>query len=310
MNDTINGKINDKMSEVGTDDMPIPDHSQTPTGISSTSGRFNAWRQHPLLREPLVHFVVLGLLIFAADQVVLAIRGNPQEIIVPVAAQKEARDAFFAGLKREPTPADMKILLNRWVDNEVLYREGIALGLDKGDTSIRERVIFKALTVTQSGLSLPKIDEAGLRAWFETKRDRYDQPARFDFQEAMVLGDRSAERMAAFVKALNSQGQSDVESSLSLFKDRPRPNLVQSYGEPFAAMLEKQSPGVWAAVESLEGVRVVNLTAIAAGQTSNFDAVKERVFQDWKDDATGQVTQQALQSMARKYRIRGDGFAL
>jgi PPIC-type PPIASE domain len=286
------------------------DNSQTPSGISSTSARFNSWRQHPLLREPLVHFVVLGMLIFAADQVVLAIRGNPQEIIVPVAAQKEAKGAFVAGMKREPTPADMKILMNRWVDNEVLYREGISLGLDKGDTSIRERVIFKALTVTQSGLSLPKIDEAGLRAWFETKRDRYDQPARFDFQEAMVIGDRSKERMTAFVKALNSQGPSDVESSLSLFKDRPRPNLVQSYGEPFAAALEKQGPGVWAAVDSREGLRVINLTTITAGQISNFDAVKERVFQDWKDDATGQVTQQALQSMARKYRIRGDGFAL
>ncbi len=293
-----------------TDVTLTPDHSQTPSGASGVSSRFNSWRQHPLLREPLVHFVFLGLLIFAADQVVMAIRGNPQEIIVPVAAQKEAKDAFVAGMKREPTPADMKILMNRWVDNEVLYREGISLGLDKGDTSIRERVIFKALTITQSGLSLPKINEAGLRAWFVTKQGRYDQPARFDFQEAMVLGDRSAERMAAFVKALNSQSLSDVESSLSLFKDRPRPNLVQSYGEPFAAALEKQTPGVWAAVDSREGVRVINLTAIAAGQTSNFDAVKERVFQDWKDDATGQVTQQALQGMARKYRIRGDGFSL
>ncbi len=54
-----------------------------------------------------------------------------------------------------------------WLDNEVLYREGLALQLDKGDTAIRERVIFKALSVIDASVKLPPVDESTLREWFE-----------------------------------------------------------------------------------------------------------------------------------------------
>ena len=69
--------------------------------------------------------------------------------------RKEAHDTFVATAKREPTEAEMRQFLARWLDNEVLYREGLALGLDKGDPAMRERVIFKALNVVQAGVVLP-----------------------------------------------------------------------------------------------------------------------------------------------------------
>jgi hypothetical protein len=213
-------------------------------------------------------------------------------------------------MKREPSPADMKVLLNRWIDNEVLYREGLALGLDKGDTSIRERVIFKALSVTQAGLALPKIDEAGLRAWFGTRRSRYDIAPRFNFQEAVVSGEQSPESLRKFAAALNGQGQSDAQSSLRIFKDRPRDNIVQSYGAPFTEALEAQPPNTWAVHASSDGPRVIRLESITPGQVTDFEAVKDRVYQDWKDDTASQLTTQSVREMARKYRIRGDGFAL
>ena len=78
-----------------------------------------------------------------------------------------------------------------WLDNEVLYREGLALGLDKGDTAIRERVIFKALTMVDANTKRPAFDEKVLREWFEKNRARYDQPARYNFQEAVLAGESS-----------------------------------------------------------------------------------------------------------------------
>ena len=92
---------------------------------------------------------------------IVSVRGNPQDIVVPKAAYEEARAMFVSGMKRDPTKAELKVLTDRWLDNEILYREGLALGLDKGDTAMRDRVIFKALSVAQAGLVLPKIDEAG-----------------------------------------------------------------------------------------------------------------------------------------------------
>ena len=257
-----------------------------------------------VLSEPLTHFVLLGALIFAADQALMAVRGNPQEIVVGAAVVTEAREIFRSGMKREPTPAELKVLTDRWVDNEVLYREGMALGLDRGDSTIRDRVIFKAMSVVQSGQVMPEINEAGLRAWFETRRKRYDEPTRMDFQEAVVAGDRNAETLQAFVAALNGAGKSETDSSLRIFKDRPFDNLVQSYGQEFADALQGAAPGRWMLINSMAGNRVVRLEAVKTGTAARFDDIKARLYQDWKDETNAQMTIKSIREIGRKYKIR------
>ncbi|MBC7414085.1 MAG: peptidyl-prolyl cis-trans isomerase [Herminiimonas sp.] len=259
-------------------------------------------------REPLVHFLVLGTLIFAVDHVLLNLRGNPQDIVVTKEAYQEARETFVAGLKREPSAAELKTLTDRWVDNEVLYREGLALGLDRGDPAMRDRVVFKTLSLAQAGLALPKIDEAGLQRWFESRRERYDIPARFDFEEAVLGGtEATPDKLSKFAAALNARQAPDAEGSLRIFKDRPRPNLVQSYGETFAKALEKQEVGSWSVVQGKDGGRVVHLVAVRPGQAVRFDEVKERVYQEWKETTTTELTKTAIREIARKYRIRDEG---
>ena len=260
------------------------------------------WRRWA--REPLLHFLLLGALVFGADQVITARRGDPQTIVISADVKKESTEIFKTGMKRDPSAADLKILLDRWVDNEVLYREGLALGLDRGDSSIRERVIFKALSLTQSGLSLPKIDREGLRQWFEARHARYDAPPRVDFLEAVVSIDRTPEALKPFVEALNGRGKSDVDSSLRVFKDRPRSNLVQGYGEGFAAALEKAVPGQWQALPSADGLRVVRLEQLVPGVPAQFEAIEEAVYRDWKDSTMSELTTRAVREMGKKYRVR------
>ena len=209
-------------------------------------------------------------------------------------------------MKRAPEPAELQVLIDRWVDNEILYREGLALGLDRGDKGIRDRVIFKAHSVTQAGLTIPEIEEDGLRKWFETRRDKYDVPARFDFLEAVVSGDTSPEALKRFVAALNGEGESDAESSLRVFKDRPRSNLLQSYGPDFTAAVEKAAPGKWQVIAGKDGLHVVQLETIKPGQAADFAAIKPEVYQDWRDEATSLKTKELIQDMGKKYTVRVD----
>ena len=264
-----------------------------------------AWRH--LAREPLLHFLLLGALIFGADRLIAAQRGDQQTIVVSADVRKESTETFKSGMKRDPSPADLKILVDRWVDNEVLYREGLALGLDRGDSSLRERVIFKALSLTQAGLNLPKIERDGLRQWFEARHARYDAPARVDFMEAVVNIERSAESLKPFVEALNGRGKSEVESSLRVFKDRPRGNLVQGYGEAFTAALEQATPGEWQALASADGLRVVRLVQLTAGEPARFEAIEETVYRDWKDDTMAELTTRAVREMGKKFRVQDEG---
>lgn len=257
-----------------------------------------------VLREPLLHFIVLGALVFGADHLLTAKRDGPNVIVMDAAVDDEARTVFRSAMSREPTAEDMKILRQRWLDNEVLYREGLALRVDQGDITIRERVIFKALSLMEASLSPPTIDEAGLRAWFEAHRADYDEPQRFDFLEALPQADASAAEAARFAAALNSDATAGSQGSLRVFKGRPRGNLVASYGEPFATALEAAKPGLWQVLPGPDGPRVIRLDAIAPGSRVAFEAVQARVYQDWKDASLQQARTGALRELGRKYTVR------
>ena len=259
--------------------------------------------QH-VLREPLVHFILVGALVFGADHYLNAGRDGPDVIVMDAAVDEEARSVFRSAMRREPTPEDMKILRQRWLDNEVLYREGLALRVDQGDTTIRERVIFKALSLLEANLALPQIDDAGLRVWFQQHRADYDEPQRFDFLEGVPLADAPNADAAQFAAALNSDDAASGQGSLRVFKGRPRGNLVASYGEPFAAGLEGAVPGQWRVLPGADGPLVIRLDAITPGMKVPFEAVQARVYQDWKDASMQQVRTDALRQLGRKYTVR------
>lgn len=276
--------------------------------MKSTS--VNSIRLQTALREPLLHFLILGAAIFGVDQWRNAGSETASDIVVTVKVQQEAKAIFEAGMKREPKPEELKVLLDRWVDNEILYREGLQLGLDRGDSGIRDRVIFKAMSVTQAGIVLPEVDEAGLKAWFESNRERYDTPARFDFLEAAVPPDTKLDALQRFAVALNSnQDEPGIESSLRVFRDRPRSNLLQSYGKDFTEAIEQLKPGQWQVLVSNDGPRVIRLESLKPAVAADFEAVKVKLYQDWKDEMTSQRSKELIREMGKKYQIRQESLS-
>ena len=257
----------------------------------------------PLVREPLVHFLLLGAVIFAADAMVFQRKDDPRVIAVGPEVDVQARTLFKTSLGREPSAAELAQLRQRWVDNEVLYREGLLLAVDKGDTGIRERVIFKALNIMQSNLTVPPSDEQVLRAWFEKNRAAYDEPPRYDFVEAVWVGDKSDAVVKKFVNSLSQGVQDATESGLRVFKGRPQHNLRVSYGDDFVSALDELPPGEWRSLQGKDGVHVVRLEARHAGVPTSFEAVQPRVYPDWKDAVVQQLRTDAVRELGKKYRV-------
>lgn len=256
------------------------------------------------LREPLLHFVLLGALLFAVDHVLVGRADDPRVIVVSREVEDQARLLFKSTRGRDPTAEEFEALRRVWIDNEVLYREGLALQVDKGDSAIRERVIFKALSVVDAGTQRPPVDDARLRAWFEQQRARYDEPARLDFQEAVPSDERTEATARALAARLSGGAPADVEASLRVFKARPRPNVVDGYGPDFAAALETAPPGEWRALRARDGWRVVQLQAIAAPRPASYEALRNVVLQDWTDSVMAEQRGAAVRALARKYTIR------
>jgi hypothetical protein len=190
-----------------------------------------------------------------------------------------------------------------WLDNEVLYREGLAMELDKGDKSIRERVIFKALSVVDANAKLPKYDDATLREWFEKNHDRYDEPARYDFQEAVLTGDKSESAVRAFVNDLNAGTPGEKQAGLRVFTGRPHANIVQGYGDEFAKQLESLPRGEWRALESTTGLRIMRLESVSEARPASFEALRGIVLQDWTDATMSEQRSNAVRALAKKYTV-------
>jgi hypothetical protein len=255
-------------------------------------------------REPLLHFVLIGALLFGLDHFIAGRADDPHTIVIDAAVDAEAKQTFRTSRGREPTAEELKALRQVWLDNEVLYREGVALGLDKGDTAIRERVIFKALNMVDANTKRPDFDEKVLREWFEKNRARYDQPARYNFQEAVLADESSETAVRSFVSALNGGRTPDVEAGLRVFTGRPRSNVEQSYGAEFAAALETSPVGEWRAIQSKEGWRAMRLESITAGQPAAFEKIQNVVAQDWTDAVMSEQRSAAVRALAGKYTIK------
>jgi hypothetical protein len=258
-------------------------------------------------REPLLHFIVIGALLFAADHVLVARADDPSTIVVGADVDAEATELFKASRGRAPTREELEALRRVWLDNEVLYREGLALQVDRGDIAIRERVIFKALSVVDASTKLPRIDDKGLRDWFEAHRVKYDEPARFDFQEAVLSGDTSQAAVRAFVDALNAGTPGDAKAGLRVFKGRPQANLVQSYGAEFARALEAAPVGEWQAQPTRDGWRAMRLDAAAAPKPASYESLRAVVLQDWTDAVLAEQRSAAVRALAKKYTVKIEG---
>jgi hypothetical protein len=260
-------------------------------------------------REPLLHFVVLGGLLFAVDHFIVGRADDPRTIVLTQAVDTEARELFQASRGRLPEPDELAALRRTWLDNEVLYREGLAMQVDRGDDAIRERVIFKALSVLEADNKLPPFDDKLLGEWFEKNRQRYDEPPRFDFREAVMSGDMTETPARELATRLNNGTPGEVAAGLRVFKGRPYANLVQSYGDAFARQLQSVAPGQWLALEGKEGWRVVQLEARAQARPADFTLLRGVVLQDWTDAVMADQRTAAVRTLAQKYTVRTEAEA-
>ena len=279
---------------------PLPFAAAPPADVATyaePSPKSSWWR------EPLLHFLLLGALLFAADHYLASRADDPHLIVVGADVDNEAIQVFKAARGRAPDAVELAALRRVWLDNEVLYREGLALQVDKGDPAIRDRVIFKALSVIDANTQLPRYDDALLRKWFEAHRDKYDEPARYDFQEAALSDNNVETTVRAFVADLNGGTPGDAKAGLRVFKGRPRANLVQSYGPEFAQALDESPHGEWRAQATHDGWRAIKLDAIAAPKSAEFEQVRNAVVQDWTDATLAAQRSAAVQALAKKYTI-------
>jgi peptidyl-prolyl cis-trans isomerase C len=147
------------------------------------------------VREPLLHFLVIGAAIFAAAD----LRGGSDDqhrIVLDKARVAQLSRTYAQQFGGAPTPAMLRTLIANDIDEEILYREGLAMGLDRGDEVIRRRVVQKVQFLEQDLGAPAAPGDAALLAFYETHPALYTAPARVSFTHIYFSPDRGGEAQA------------------------------------------------------------------------------------------------------------------
>jgi len=135
------------------------------------------------LREPLLHFLILGALLFGLYGWLRGgAQATPAEIVVSRGQLQSLQAQFQRTRQRAPTPEELQGMVEGWVREEIFYREGVAMGLDRDDPVVRRRVAQKLEFVVDGAAPTPPTS-AELQAWLAVHADRYSIEARYTLHQ-------------------------------------------------------------------------------------------------------------------------------
>jgi hypothetical protein len=248
-----------------------------------------------LWREPLVHFLVIGALLFLVFSWRGGSAGSTRIVITP--GQVDAMAATFERTwQRPPSAPELKNLVDDYVREEIATREALAMGLDRDDQAIRRRLRLKFEFVAAAASDAAPPTDAELQAWLQTHADAFRVEAEISFRQVYINADRrgpTAEDDAKAIRArLAVEGPSapleGVGDTFMLPKEMERASrtdIARQYGSGFAEALGKIEPGQWAGpIRSGLGMHLVMIRERREGRLPALAEVRAQVEREFLAD--------------------------
>jgi peptidyl-prolyl cis-trans isomerase C len=270
------------------------------------------------LREPLLHFLLAGMALFAGYRALNPDGGGREpssRIEISDDDVQQLALAWRVQWQRPPTADEMRGLLDDRIREEILYREALALGLDKGDTIVKRRLAQKMAFLAEDISSLRDPSAAALRAWFDKNRERFALPGRVSFRHLYFSPDRRGEQArAAATKTLaaladkagnvRTTGLADKFMAQDYYVERDPEQVAEVFGTKFAEELARLKTGTWQGpLESGLGWHLVFVEGIAPGRTPAFEEVEAAVKAEWIEAQRAETRERAFDAMKARYEV-------
>lgn len=265
------------------------------------------------LREPLLHFFVLGAILFGVYGVLN--RGSlnaPDEIVVSRGQLQNLQLQFERVWQRPPTSDELKALVDHWVKEEIFYREGVTLGLDRDDAVVRRRVGQKLEFIVESAAPPPPSD-AELEAWLDTHSNQYQiepvyslrqvyfDPGRHSRLEDVIASARRA-------LAAGKEVAGDTTMLPAILEDVTATEVQRAFGAEFAEALRPLAVGGWhGPIPSSFGVHVVALTRHDPARRATLAEVRAEAERDLSHARLQQANAAFYDKLRAKYAVRIEG---
>ncbi len=271
------------------------------------------------LREPLVHFLLIGAVLFGVYSFTQAGRpasASSKEIQLTVDELSQLALLFQSQWRREPTPEEFSRLVENKVQNEVLYREALAMGLDREDEIVKRRMAQKMRFLAEDVAAAREPTTAELRTWYEKNSASFAQPPRLSFRHLYFSPDRRGPRArddaAKALAALAGQPE-DAKAASSLadpfmfqeyYRDRAPEYLAKEFGPQFALAVAKLEAGSWQGpIESGFGWHLLFVDTVIPGRVPAFEEIEPDVKPAWLAEQKAKAWEKAYQEIRAEYRV-------
>lgn len=263
-----------------------------------------------LLREPLVHFLLLGALLFLAygwlNRAGLA---APDEIVVSRGQVEGLVIQFERVWQRPPTTEERGALIDSWVRDEVFYREALAMGLEQDDPVVRRRLSQKLQFILDTGSEPAAPTDAELQAWLEANPERYRTEATYALRQAYFDPARHGDRIDAVIAAAQralARGRAAGDPTMLPAEIAGRATEIErAFGPEFERALRDLPVGGWQGpVRSSFGLHLVELTARSEGREASLAEVRPDVARDLMQARTDAAQDALYENLRAKYAVR------
>jgi peptidyl-prolyl cis-trans isomerase C len=268
------------------------------------------------VREPLVHFLIIGLALFGIYRLITPAGAKPTSTRIELTQNdlSQLEISWRAQWQRAPSPDEMRSLINDKVKQEILYREGLALGLDQGDEIIKRRMAQKMefLAEDVSNLREPSTEE--LKAWFDKNSARFALTGGVTFHHLYFSPDKRGSQARddaarALKNIASSSAATPVLGDRFMFQDYYADNspeqVAKIFGTKFSESISKLRVGVWQGpVESGLGWHLVRIDAITPGRVPVFGEIDPaQIKSEWSADQRADSKRQLFETIKQRYEV-------
>ena len=274
-----------------------------------------------ILREPLLHFLLLGAGLFIAYDVMQkpGVRNDSGEIVVTMGQVENLAATFAKTWQRPPTPEELAGLVRDRVREEVYCREAKALGLDKDDTVIRRRLRQKMEFISDDIAAQAEPTDAELISYLQGHPDSFRVEPRFTFRQVYLnpakhgenLARDAAQLLAQLKRAGIAADSAQLGDSLMLehqFAAASASEVDNQFGDKFAAKLRELTPGQWQGpIESGYGMHLVLVSERIEGRLPALAEVRDTVRREWDNARRLEANDKFYQELLKRYTVTIEG---
>ena len=270
-------------------------------------------------REPLLHFLLIGLLLFVVYDRLhpsQATKSESNRIVLTPEDFQQLAVTWLAQGRAPPSPAEMQSLVELKVREEVLYREALALGLDKDDTIVKRRLAQKMEFLAEGASIDSNPSPDTLRAWFKENSQRFSLPPRVSFRHLYFSPDRRGEHArGAAAHAMeqlagkpgnwqDAEALGDPFMDRDYYGDRSAEDMAKLFGSNFAREVVGLKTGQWQGpVESGYGWHLVFIDTSVPARVPAFEEIEPEIRAEWIEDQRVEAKRKTYEAMRARYQV-------